>query len=509
MRLKTRLRISTWASIGAVLGTSIVLAWAYRDAHRANQNDALAGAMLQESFERGLLGDEYLLLLEPRAKAQWGVKTELLASLLGRASAELDAEADRQIIREMKVLLERSTALFSEVLGHAGEAPRDEEVRGRVEELLRRATSRQLLISNDLHGRARLLAASASARLEVSQRRANLVLIAMLGVVLAITVLNAGMTATVLERRLTRLRDGAEQVSGGNLDHRIAIQGDDELAELGEAFDRMTARVQASHASLVREVFERRQAEEKVAGLNEALTRNVAALEVSNRELEAFSYAVSHDLRAPLRSVSGFSQAVLEDYGEKLDAAGRRYLEMANDAAREMGQLIDDLLALSRVARVEMKRVQVDLSALATVVVEDLRRAEPGRRVEAEVTPGLVAEGDPTLLRQAVENLLRNAWKFTSRHATARISFGRIQAAEGDSFFVADDGAGFDMAYVEKLFKPFQRLHRSSEFPGTGIGLATVNRIMRRHGGSISATGAVEQGATFTISLPRRGVPRA
>jgi signal transduction histidine kinase len=167
-----------------------------------------------------------------------------------------------------------------------------------------------------------------------------------------------------------------------------------------------------------------------------------------------------------------------------------------------MGQLIDDLLGLSRVSRVEMVRQRVDLSALAQATVDDLRRAEPGRTAEVEITPELTAEGDPTLLRVVMDNLLRNAWKFTSGHPTALISVGRTAAGGREAFFVADDGAGFDMAYVGKLFQPFQRLHRTSEFPGTGIGLATVQRIVRRHGGEAWARGEVEQGATISFTLP-------
>jgi signal transduction histidine kinase len=322
--------------------------------------------------------------------------------------------------------------------------------------------------------------------------------------VFAITFINSRSAAITLERRITRLRDGAEKVAAGNLEYRISVQGDDELAEFGGAFDRMTAQLQGTYTSLETEVADRRRAQDDVARLNDQLLLQVAALEVSNRELEAFSYAVSHDLRAPLRSVSGFSQAVLEDYGSKLDATGRQYLELASEAAREMGQLIDDLIGLSRVARVDMRREPVDLSELGRSVIDELRRAEPERQVDVEIAPALMVEGDPTLLRLAIENLLRNAWKFTSRHPTARIGMGRTTSRGQEAFFVADDGAGFEMAYVDKLFNPFQRLHRTSEFPGTGIGLATVRRIVRRHGGEAWAHGEAERGATIYFTLPSR-----
>jgi light-regulated signal transduction histidine kinase (bacteriophytochrome) len=271
----------------------------------------------------------------------------------------------------------------------------------------------------------------------------------------------------------------------------------------------MTAKLERTYASLEGEVGDRKQAQFEVTRLNQELHVKVAALEVSNRELESFSYAVSHDLRAPLRSIAGFSQAVLEDYGPKLDEQGRQYLLMASEAAQEMGRLIDDLLTLSRVTRAEMVRQPVDLSALAEGTAAELRRADPDRRVDLVVEPGLVAAGDPTLLGLVVDNLLRNAWKFTSHHATAKILFGRTRPSDRDTFFVSDDGAGFDMAYVDKLFQPFQRLHRTSEYPGTGIGLATVNRIVRRHGGEVRAIGEVEQGATISFTLQPAEVAHA
>ncbi len=481
MKLKTRFRITAMASLGATLVLALVLAWAFMATRKASENDGLAESLLQVAFERGLLRDEYLLLHEPRARAQWVAKTAQLEALLGHAAAEFETPTERRVVAEMAALLERSTAIFEELYRVGENARMDAEAPGPGGRFRERATSRLLLISHDLNGRARQLAASASARFESTLGRTAWTVVVLLGVVLAVSFTNARMAASVVERRVSLLRDGAEQVSAGNLDHRISVQGDDELAELGVAFDRMTARLQASYA----------------------------ALEVSNRELEAFCYAVSHDLRAPLRSISGFSQAVLEDYGGTLDATGRKYLEMASDGAREMGQLIDDLLGLSRVARAEMARLPVDLSALARSVTEDLRRFEPERRVEVAIAPDLVAQGDQTLLRLAVENLLRNAWKFTSRHATAQITFGGAASPAGDTFFVADDGAGFDMTYADKLFHPFQRLHRTSEFPGTGIGLATVNRIILRHGGRVSARGEVEKGATFTFTLPRTGEPHA
>jgi PAS domain S-box-containing protein len=219
------------------------------------------------------------------------------------------------------------------------------------------------------------------------------------------------------------------------------------------------------------------------------------------RELESFSYSVAHDLRAPLRAIDGFSQALFEDYGPRLDEEGRRYLVRVREAAQRMAQLIDDLLTLSRVTRTELRRSRIDLSALAATLLAELQRLEPHRRVELVIAPGVFADADPQLAAIALDNLLGNAWKFTSRRADARIELGVRSEAGELTYFVRDNGAGFDMAYRDKLFGVFQRLHTEIEFPGTGVGLATVARIAARHRGRIWAEGVVGEGATFYFTL--------
>ena len=256
---------------------------------------------------------------------------------------------------------------------------------------------------------------------------------------------------------------------------------------------------------------ERRHAEAEVRALNEELEQRVmrrtAALTAANQELETFAYSVSHDLRAPLRAIDGFSQALLEDYDEKLDDEGRDSLHRVRNATRRMGQLIDDMLKLSRSTRGELTVGPVNLSLLAERIVAELRCASPGREVEVRIAPGIVANGDTRLLDSALENLLSNAWKFTGKREGALIEFGaRI---DGDRLVchVSDNGAGFDMAFAGYLFAPFQRLHRPDEFAGNGVGLATVKRIVARHGGDVWAEGTIGSGATFHFSLPLSPTP--
>jgi len=227
----------------------------------------------------------------------------------------------------------------------------------------------------------------------------------------------------------------------------------------------------------------------------------VEELELKNKELDAFSYSVAHDLRAPLRSIDGFSQALLEDYTDKLDDEGRQYLRYVRESAQHMAALIDNLLSLSRIMRSDLRRDSLDLTSIARDVAARLRRQNPEHQVRVIIADGLVAEGDNNLVTIVLDNLLGNAWKFSSKRADAKIEIGVADRGGRRAYFVRDNGAGFDMAYASKLFGVFQRLHSTSEFEGTGIGLATVDRIVRRHGGRVWAEGEVDRGATFFFTL--------
>lgn len=239
--------------------------------------------------------------------------------------------------------------------------------------------------------------------------------------------------------------------------------------------------------------------------LEELVDERTAALKTVNAELEVFSYSVSHDLRSPLRSIDGFSRALLEDHEEQLDAEGKDYLHRVCAASQRMGKLIDDLLSLSRLTRGELTLRTIDMSALAGAIEAELRAGSPEREAEVVIEEGLVAKADPRLIRALMDNLLGNAWKFTGQKDGARIEFGAAEVEGECAFFVRDNGAGFDMAYADKLFGAFQRLHRAEEYAGTGIGLAIVQRIVHRHGGRLWAEGEVGRGATFYFSFENRG----
>jgi two-component system NtrC family sensor kinase len=313
---------------------------------------------------------------------------------------------------------------------------------------------------------------------------------------------------------LTSMEDRSAMIQG------LGAGADDYISKASE-FEVLKARVRAQIRRKQFEDENRRVREELLlkemeAGearaareLAEARAVLVVELERKNKELEAFSYSVSHDLRAPLRSIDGFSQILLKDCAEVLDAQGMHHLQRVRATAQRMGELIDDLLELSRVGRGDLSRSRVNLSGIARTIATELGRNEPERTVEFDMPDELFADADNRLIKVALENLLGNAWKFTSKIAGAKIEFGAEQRDAATVYFVRDNGAGFNMDYADKLFSPFQRLHRDADFPGTGIGLATVYRIFDRHGGKVWAEGAVGKGATiyFTISSARLGGP--
>ena len=302
-----------------------------------------------------------------------------------------------------------------------------------------------------------------------------------LGGVSSIAVILVGISFSIsTSRPINRLTAAAKKISNGNYDYSVEIDRHDEIGALAVSFNNMTSK-------LTHEINEHEKAEARLTGLN--------------KELEAFCYSVSHDLRAPLRGIEGFSRALEEDYADKFDLQGKDYLRRICTASHKMDNLITDLLDLSRITRSKMKHEKVDLSALVKSKALELQETEPERQVEFVIAEGDCTDGDTKLLKIAIDNLMDNAWKFTGKHSQARIEFG-ISLQDGESvYFISDDGVGFDMTYADKLFGAFQRLHSITEFEGTGIGLATVNRIIQRHGGNIWAEGEIGQGAKFCFTL--------
>jgi signal transduction histidine kinase len=335
--------------------------------------------------------------------------------------------------------------------------------------------------------------------------------------VMLVAMLVAFFMSAQLQRIVTRpvlaiAAIAREVVEQRDYSRRAQKLSDDEVGVLVDAFNRMlgeierrTGELEISNAELETQIAERGRAEQQVLRLNAELEDRVldrtAQLEAANQELEAFSYSVSHDLRAPLRAIDGFSQALIEDFPQHVPEEAQRYLQRIRSATARMGQLIEDLLMLSRLSRGTLERTEVDVAALARQVVADLRQRHPEREVEVSIWERMPAHADARLLRVALENLIGNAWKFTAQSPQARIEIGALRDGARSTFFVRDNGAGFDMRYADKLFGAFQRLHAATEFPGTGIGLATVKRIVHRHGGRVWADAHVGEGAAFFFTL--------
>jgi signal transduction histidine kinase len=293
------------------------------------------------------------------------------------------------------------------------------------------------------------------------------------------------LLVTRLTRPLVELADAAADIAAGDYHRRVTVGGrQGEVARLALAFNRMAEHIEDSYRSLEERVVQR-----------------TAELTAATEELEAFAYSVSHDLRAPLRAIDGFSQALIEDCGPRLEDQERGHLLRVRRASQRMATLIDELLRLSRVTRAPLERRPVNLSELATEILDELQLTEPERQVEVAIAPDLWVEGDAALLRALLENVLGNAWKFTARRADARIEMS-INGNESEPVVsIRDNGAGFDMSFADKLFTPFRRLHKTSDFEGNGVGLATVRRIVHRHGGRVWAVGSVGGGATISFSV--------
>ncbi|SNB47271.1 ATP-binding protein [Geobacter sp. DSM 9736] len=286
--------------------------------------------------------------------------------------------------------------------------------------------------------------------------------------------------------------------SGEPVSFEYMVQG----AEEGEHYEiRLLPYQHHQLIAFIRNITDRKRAEQEIHDLNEDLQRRACELEVANEELESFGYSVSHDLRAPLRHIDGYSKALQEDCSDLLPVDGKMFIQRVRHAVVRMNQLIDDMLKLANVTSCGITRQPVNLSGMARTIMNELQQAQPERKVVSSIGDGITAYGDPRLLRVVMTNLLGNAWKYTGNKDAAEIEFGCLNSDQGPTYFVRDNGAGFDMNYAGKLFNPFQRLHGPEEFEGSGIGLATVQRVIRRHGGKVWGEGITGQGATFFFTI--------
>jgi signal transduction histidine kinase len=506
MKIKTKLQITTVVSLIVALVIGSILFFSARQVNEAIKKEMAAEEIIRGLFELNILTNEYLMHHEERAKTQWQLKHDSIKRLL--EEVEVKSPGKMVLLKRIRESHMNIKNIFSQMVSNY-EGYRDEK--GGVSQELN-----EMLVGNlDTKSRSMVfdtyqLGKISSARLIASQQRAYLLVVLFVLITAVVVATVSFLIHSGVVRPIRKLHEGTEIIGAGNLDYKVGTMAKDEVGQLSRAFDRMTIELKESFGGLEKEIAKRKRAEEEVRKLNAELEQRVrdrtAQLEAANKELEAFSYSVSHDLRAPLRAIDGFSRILLEDYIENLDEEGKRVLSVIRNNTQKMGQLIDDLLLFSRLGRQELRASGIDMGKLAKAVSEELKLAVPERKLKFTINTLIPAQGDQAMIRQVFVNLLSNAVKFTRPKEIAVIEVDGRSERNENVYTVKDNGVGFDMQYVNKLFGVFQRLHSSEEFEGTGVGLAIVQRIIHRHGGRVWAEGKINKGATIYFSLPEKEV---
>jgi signal transduction histidine kinase len=452
--------------------------WANQEVEDASASRRLTTELTRGLTELRLVTFEFMLRRHERPREQ----EREVSARLDRVIENLSVTGTEQgevvaRLREQSVAAHR---LFEELVA----APAPEGATAADAASIRRfedqLSSRLLILQQESQADAFRLTDFSTERITDAQERVVFVILAGLGLI----ALNTGGAAWLINRNVLapigKLEQATREVAAGNWNYKLAIASEDEIGEMSRNFDAMTQSLRMSFAQIERS------------------NQELAAL---NQEIEAFSYSVSHDLRGPLRSMDGFSLALIEDYGDKLDDEAKDSLQRIRAASQRMGRLIDELLGLSRVTRAELTLKPVNLSEIAREIADSLAQQQPTRAVQWDIEEGLTVRADKALMQIAMQNLLENAWKFTGKTDHPVIRVGAVERDGQKECFVADNGVGFEMAYADRLFGAFQRLHHESEFPGTGIGLAIVQRIFRRHEGKIWVQAKPGLGATFFFRL--------
>jgi len=485
MQIKTQQYLGALVSALAIGLIAATLIQSIRQTDRAILRSNFATDIIAEGIiGLQLVAVEYIVNRPERAKLQWQLRQESLSRLLAREV--FDEPEEEAILNEIRQRHQYLKETFATLVEFGGQQGGSEQELLLSQEVARRLVTQIMIMTESSVADATRLVRITDEQIVETQRRTNWLVVLLVVVIGVVIAANFASSLSQILTPIRKLKEGAKAFARSDFAYRTALTVNNELGSLSRAFDQMA---------------------ERQAEVLAALEQKTALLQETNKELESFSYSVSHDLRSPLRGIDGWGLALLEDYGEQLDVTAHEYLERIRHETQRMGRLIDDLLLLARVTRSEIKHNLVDLSAVAQVVSERLQQAQSERRIEISIQPGLSDQGDAHLLEIVLTNLLDNACKFTSPRSEARIEFGLTQAEDPVSqvlrsvYFVRDNGVGFDMAHARKLFGAFQRMHGNSEFPGTGIGLATVQRIVHRHGGRIWAEAAPDQGATFYFNL--------
>jgi signal transduction histidine kinase len=478
MKISTKGQLATTtalASIGLIAG---MIWWANDEVEDANSQRRQTTEIARRLTDLRQVTFEYILHRQERVRQQEREVSARLASLV--ADNPFSGREQSDVLAHLRERIARAHRLFEELVA----SPAADSANAADNESIRRFETQLagLLLSLQQESLADAFRMTdfSTERIIAAQQRVVIVILAGLAAI----ALSMGGAGWLIYRNVLapigRLKQATTEVAAGNWNYKLDIVSDDEIGELSRTFDAMTRSLRTSFAQIERS------------------NQELAAL---NQEIEAFNYSVSHDLRGPLRSMDGFSLALLEDYGDKLDAEAKDSLQRIRAASQRMGRLIDELLGLSRVTRVELAVKPVNLSEIAREIADSLDQQQPTRAVQWVIEEAMTVHADKALLQIAMQNLLENAWKFTGKTDRPVIRAGTIERDGRQAYFVADNGVGFDMTYADRLFGAFQRLHHESEFPGTGIGLAIVQRVMRRHEGKVWAQSKPGLGATFFFSL--------
>lgn len=501
MQIKQRLRINNIIMAMSVIAMVTVLVATFMRINRATKQNLIGDALMAASFERLAFRSDYMRTGSERAREQWRVKHEQIGNLMKSAAETFTDASDRHAVSLLMENQESVGNIFRAIVANrqnTGPKGGNPSLSGEIEDRLLTQLNTRIYELAIVGGK---LQDSSHAAI-TSALRTGGGWVAFVFLLMSVTTLiNSVLTSRTIAVRISRLHDGASAIGQGNLNHSIDIKGDDEFAGLAGSLNEMAAKLSGSYHDLEKEIEERKRAEEDIMKLSDDMAARNLQLEDVNRELESFIYSISHDLRAPLRHMGEFSRMLSEDYSERLDDRGKDYLGRIRRGSEKMTQLIDDLLNLSRISRQEISRMKIDISKMARSIVSELLEAERRRNVEIVIAEGLTTSADPRLTEIVLSNLFGNAWKFTTKTGGARIEFGAVERGEDIIYYVKDNGAGFDQRYADKMFRPFHRLHSEGEFPGTGIGLSIVERIIHRHGGRIWAEGEVERGATIYFTL--------
>ncbi|HKW83137.1 MAG TPA: ATP-binding protein [Burkholderiaceae bacterium] len=481
MKIRTKGWLATTTALATIALIAGMIGWANREVDDASSQRRQTTELARALTELRLVTFEYILHRDERARQQERDVSARMDRML--AEARFSEDEQGEVLRNLR---ERSAAahrLFEELVPRAdaaGANAADAEATRRFEAQL---SSRLLILQQESAADTFALTDFSSERITAAQRRVVIVILGGLALIALTTAGGAWLINRDVLVPIGRLEQATREVAAGNWDHKADISSNDEIGEMSRNFDAMTQSLRASFAQIERS------------------NQELAAL---NQEIEAFSYSVSHDLRGPLRSMDGFSLALLEDYGDKLDDEAKDSLQRIRAASQRMGRLIDELLGLSRVTRAELTLKPVNLSEIVREIAATLDQQQPARSVQWVIEDGLTVQADKPLIQIAMQNLLENAWKFTGKTDKPTIRVGSVERDGKKECFVADNGVGFDMQYADRLFGAFQRLHHETEFSGTGIGLAIVQRIFRRHEGKIWAQARPGLGATFFFQLKER-----